>query len=53
MFKQENQALYEKYLQTAAGFPRLTLVGRLAEYRYYDMDDIVVRALDVFAQQFA
>jgi len=53
VFKQENQARYEKYLQTAAGFPRLTLVGRLAEYRYYDMDDIVVRALDVFAQQFA
>jgi UDP-galactopyranose mutase len=26
-------------------FEHVTLVGRLAENRYYDMDDIVARAL--------
>jgi UDP-galactopyranose mutase len=27
-------------------------VGRLAENRYYDMDDIVARALQVFEDKF-
>jgi len=27
------------------------LVGRLAEYRYYDMDDVVKRALEVFEER--
>ncbi|MEM3265573.1 MAG: hypothetical protein QXH07_06435 [Thermoplasmata archaeon] len=26
----------------------IILVGRLAEYKYYDMDDTVKRALEVF-----
>jgi UDP-galactopyranose mutase len=29
----------------------LLLVGRLAEYRYYDMDDMVERALEVFDKE--
>jgi len=29
----------------------LILLGRLAEYRYYDMDDAVKRALDVFEER--
>ncbi len=28
----------------------LILIGRLAEYRYYDMDDIVERALELFEE---
>lgn len=28
------------------------LVGRLAEYRYYDMNNIIERALDVFDKEF-
>jgi len=28
-------------------------VGRLAEYKYYDMDDVVERALEVFNKEVA
>lgn len=41
----ENQALYEKYRKDAALFPRLHLLGRLAEYKYYNIDAMVERAL--------
>ncbi|MDW7773256.1 MAG: UDP-galactopyranose mutase [Desulfobulbaceae bacterium] len=53
VFKDANLAQYEKYLHFSGKFPKLTLVGRLAEYRYYDMDDIVARALEVFDQKFS
>ncbi len=52
IFKDENLTQFEKYNQFSTKFPKITLVGRLAEYRYYDMDDIVARALEVFDQQF-
>ena len=41
----ENNALYSRYEALAATFPRLHLLGRLAEYKYYNMDAIVARAL--------
>ena len=41
----ENNALYERYAALAARHPRLHLLGRLAEYKYYNMDAIVARAL--------
>lgn len=53
IFKDENLSQFEKYHQLSKQFPKITLVGRLAEYRYYDMDDIVARALEVFGQKFA
>ncbi len=53
MFQDENIARYEEYLQFSNKFKQITMVGRLAEYRYYDMDDVVARALDVFAQKFS
>lgn len=40
--------MYKKYADKAAKYKQLVLVGRLAEYRYYDIDDIVERALWVF-----
>lgn len=43
----ENNALYERYCALAAAFPNLHLLGRLAEYRYYNMDAIVARALSL------
>lgn len=46
--KDENYALYKKYSSYAQSFPNLILIGRLAEYRYYDMNDIIIRALDEF-----
>lgn len=44
---------YNKYLELAARLENLVIVGRLAEYRYYDMDDVVKRVLDVFEERLA
>lgn len=46
IFNDKNQAQYTQYMQKAQHFSNLTLIGRLAEYRYYDMDDIVLHALN-------
>ena len=43
----ENNALYERYRALASGCPGVHLLGRLAEYKYYNMDAIVMRALDL------
>lgn len=51
IFTEENQENYNKYLEYSKEFKNLVLVGRLAEYKYYDMDDIVKRALDVFGDK--
>jgi len=53
VFTEENKAILDRYIDFSENFPNITLVGRLAENRYYDMDDIVARALQVFADQFA
>ena len=52
VFQEENLKRFQQYFEFAQKFPRLTLVGRLAEYRYFDMDDIVARALEVYRTQF-
>ncbi len=43
----ENSALYERYRALAGRFPNLHLLGRLAEYKYYNMDAIALRALEL------
>ena len=43
----ENNALYSQYKAEAEKFKNLHLLGRLAEYKYYNMDAIVARALTV------
>jgi len=48
IFTDDNQEKYNKYLEYSKRFNNLVMVGRLAEYKYYDMDDIVERALKVF-----
>ena len=50
IFTEENKNRYEQYAAAAKEIKNLTAVGRLAEYRYYDMDDIIRRALDVFEE---
>ena len=42
----KNQALYERYAQLVAGEKDVIFGGRLAEYKYYDMDDVIRSALD-------
>lgn len=41
----ENNALYAQYKAEADKYASLHLLGRLAEYKYYNMDAIVARAL--------
>ncbi|MBR3747091.1 MAG: UDP-galactopyranose mutase, partial [Selenomonadaceae bacterium] len=48
IFTDEARAAYEKYSAELQRFENITAVGRLAEYRYYDIDDVVKRALDIF-----
>ena len=43
----ENNALYAKYKAEADKKPQLHLLGRLAEYKYYNMDAIATRALEL------
>lgn len=44
----ENLALYKRYEQEAEAQTRVTFVGRLASYRYYNMDQVVGQALATF-----
>ena len=44
----DNRALYERYRKLAARETHVTFVGRLAEYRYYNMDQAVASALMKF-----
>ena len=46
-----NAALYPKYRELAAAEPRTIFGGRLAEYRYYDMDTVIRSALDTAARE--
>ncbi|CUA79616.1 UDP-galactopyranose mutase [Anoxybacillus suryakundensis] len=48
---EENKKLYKKYKEFADEFENLILVGRLAEYTYYDMDAVVAKALKVFKEK--
>lgn len=52
VFEEKNLSLYNQYKELAASFANLTLVGRLAEYRYYDMDDIIKKALKTFYEKY-
>ena len=44
----ENQALFKRYEALADATPGVTFVGRLATYKYYNMDQIVGQALATF-----
>jgi UDP-galactopyranose mutase len=43
--KPENQALFKRYEALADATAGVTFVGRLATYRYYNMDQVVGQAL--------
>lgn len=47
IINEENQAHYERYKAMAAKLPNFHLLGRLAEYKYYNMDVIIGRALEL------
>ena len=41
----ENRQIYRRYRACAAALDRVLICGRLGEYRYYDMDQAIGRAL--------
>ena len=43
---EKNRSLYEKYRALAEKEAHVTFGGRLGEYKYYDMDAVIERALD-------
>jgi UDP-galactopyranose mutase len=44
----ENAELYKKYQQLASTMKNTYFVGRLATYKYYNMDQVVAQALTMF-----
>ena len=42
-----NRALYEQYKTLLESYPNFYLLGRLAEYKYYNIDGIVEKALEL------
>lgn len=47
IFTSDNEKMYMKYRELASKYPNLILLGRLAEYKYYNMDAIVKKALEL------
>jgi len=50
IMNEENNALYEKYREQASEYKNFYLLGRLAEYRYYNMDVMAEKALELADQ---
>jgi UDP-galactopyranose mutase len=46
----ENAELYKKYKVLADAVPHVQFVGRLATYKYYNMDQVVAQALSIYAK---
>ena len=46
-----NQKLYEQYKELAEKEKNIIFGGRLAEYKYYDMDDVIKSALDLVLRE--
>ncbi|MBW4629657.1 MAG: UDP-galactopyranose mutase [Brasilonema octagenarum HA4186-MV1] len=46
----ENAELYKQYKALADATPSVHFVGRLATYKYYNMDQVVAQALAIYSQ---
>ena len=46
----DNMNLYNKYLEKASKIPNFYLIGRLAQYKYFNMDLVINEALKLFEQ---
>ena len=49
---EKNSVLYEDYKKLATREKKVVFGGRLGEYRYYDMDEVIVAALAMGKKQF-
>lgn len=47
IINEENKRLYGKYLKEAEGIKNVTFLGRLGDYKYYDMDQAVARTMSI------
>ncbi|MBD5401704.1 UDP-galactopyranose mutase [bacterium] len=48
--KDENIELYNKYLNKAKEEKNIYFLGRLGDYKYYDMDKAIARAIELFEE---
>ena len=48
---EENNAMYKKYLDMAKNIPNLYFLGRLGDYKYYDMDIAILRSIELFENE--
>jgi UDP-galactopyranose mutase len=47
IINENNAAVYNHYVHALSSFDNVYLCGRLAEYKYYNMDAVVARALEL------
>jgi len=47
---EENQKLYEQYLEEAKKENNIYFLGRLGDYKYYNMDLAIARAIELFEE---
>jgi len=50
VFTEDSKRQYKRYFTYSKRFKNLHLLGRLAEYEYFDMDDVISRALKIFKE---
>ncbi len=48
--KDENTVLYNKYLEETKKLDNVYFLGRLGDYKYYDMDKAILRAIELFEE---
>lgn len=46
----DTNALFNKYQEKANALPNVYFLGRLGDYKYYNMDQCIARALDLFQE---
>ncbi len=49
---ESNTNLYNKYLEKAKKIKNVYFLGRLGDYKYYDMDKAILRAIELFEEIF-
>ena len=49
---EENNELFEKYKELASIRKDVIFGGRLGDYKYYDMHDVILNALDIIEKEF-
>ena len=47
ILNEENEALYARYKELVAGYEQFHLLGRLAEYKYYNIDAMAKKAMEL------